>query len=81
MDCLKRANLSDTANRENWLCLAKAYAASRQFVMANQCLNQHQRMCPPGQHDDCAPLLAVLKDTPSCSLSEQKLREGLIERL
>lgn len=44
MECLRKANISDIDNAENWVWLAKVYALKGQFSMCNQCLNQYELM-------------------------------------
>ena len=47
--------------------------------MANQCLNQHQRMAPQvTSHDE---LLQIIESAPAVNISQQKLKERLVERL
>jgi hypothetical protein len=41
LDSLKKANVSDISNEENWFWLAKIFALKGNFIMCNQCVNQY----------------------------------------
>ena len=79
ISCLKRANLADISQPDNWLWLARAYASSGEFVMANQCLNQHQRLAP--DHGHYSDLLGAIQAAPSHNSSQFKLKQQLEQRL
>ena len=79
ISCLKRANLADTSQPENWLWLARVYASSSEFLVANQCLNQHQRLVP--SHSEYSELLGAIQSAPSHNNSQFRLKEQLEWRL
>jgi hypothetical protein len=81
LECLRKANLSDISNGENWLWLAKIYTMQGNFVMCNQCINQYELTSPRVASPIYASILQQLKHKASPNLCEEKLRLKLVERL
>lgn len=82
LDSLKKANVSDISNEENWFWLAKIFALKGNFIMCNQCVNQYELLLGKKcRGDQVRDILEDLKSVSSDILLEEKMRLQLVERL